>query len=95
MTETVKTVAGKVRGEAIPNGVAFRGIPFAEPPTLRRRAWARVSRRRRIDVYRVARRDRAPPGDRANGGGWQCSHRSSRRPGRCGYDDRGRRGPAS
>ncbi len=34
MTETV---AGKVRGEAIPAGVAFRGIPFAEPPTGTRR----------------------------------------------------------
>ena len=66
------------------------------PPVacLRRRARAGASRRRRIDVSRVARRDRAPPGDRADGGGRQCSHRSSRRPGRCGCDDRGRRGPA-
>ncbi len=31
--QTVTTVAGRVLGETIPNGVAFRGIPFAEPPT--------------------------------------------------------------
>ncbi len=37
MTETATTVAGKVRGEAIPAGVAFRGIPFAEPPIGTRR----------------------------------------------------------
>ncbi len=37
MTEIVTTVAGKVRGETIPNGVAFRGIPFAEPPIGTRR----------------------------------------------------------
>ena len=37
MTETATTVAGKVRGEAIPTGVAFRGIPFAEPPIGSRR----------------------------------------------------------
>jgi carboxylesterase type B len=37
MTVTVMTAAGKVLGEAIPTGVAFRGIPFAEPPTGARR----------------------------------------------------------
>ena len=43
------------------------------PPVacLRRRARAGAPRRRRIDVSRVARRDRAPPGDRADGGGRQ------------------------
>ncbi len=28
MTETAITVAGKVRGEAIPAGMAFRGFPI-------------------------------------------------------------------
>ena len=43
------------------------------PPVacLRRRARAGAPRRRRIDVSRVARRDRAPPGDRADGEGRQ------------------------
>jgi para-nitrobenzyl esterase len=37
MTETATTLAGKIRGEAVPTGVAFRGIPFAEAPTGSRR----------------------------------------------------------
>ena len=37
MTETATTLAGKVRGEAIPTGVAFRGIPYAESPIGSRR----------------------------------------------------------
>src|SRR5204863_3701702 len=34
---TAVTTAGQVRGEQIPEGVVFRGIPFAAPPTGERR----------------------------------------------------------